>query len=202
MAFFMQAVLNCLTGASPANETYPDEKRACLQYQDPRTAESIADHIILAITTAEKGGKNLEKKLSDIVGEYGWKEKVAEWVLVKLELVLREAQKLSPALKEAYDQAWETAKGIEGFVQEHPVFCTVIALGVLVLIAPWAVEALGFGELGPIEGTSFASSLSLLVSTNSYPGSFAAAWQSRYAGLVPKGSLFSFFQRLGMTWHY
>ena len=31
-------------------------------------------------------------------------------------------------------------------------------------------------------------------------GSFAATWQARYAGYVPKGSLFSFFQRLGMKW--
>lgn len=47
-----------------------------------------------------------------------------------------------------------------------------------------ALEILGFGELGPIEG------------------SFAAGWQSRYAGYVPKGSLFSYFQRLGMKWHW
>jgi len=34
-------------------------------------------------------------------------------------------------------------------------------------------------------------------------GTFAAWWQRTYAGLVPKGSLFSFFQRLGMTkWHW
>jgi hypothetical protein len=32
-------------------------------------------------------------------------------------------------------------------------------------------------------------------------GSFASWWQSMYGGLVPKGSLFSFFQRLGMIWH-
>jgi hypothetical protein len=30
--------------------------------------------------------------------------------------------------------------------------------------------------------------------------SFAAWWQSRYAGYVPKNSWFSFFQRLGMKW--
>jgi hypothetical protein len=29
-------------------------------------------------------------------------------------------------------------------------------------------------------------------------GSFAAEWQSTYAGFVPKGSLFSLLQRLGM----
>lgn len=62
--------------------------------------------------------------------------------------------------------------------------CTVIALGVLAIVAPWILEALGFAELGPVEG------------------SFAALWQARYAGYVPKGSLFSFFQRLGMKWHW
>ena len=30
-------------------------------------------------------------------------------------------------------------------------------------------------------------------------GSWAARWQATYMGFVPKGSLFSFFQRLGMT---
>jgi hypothetical protein len=34
-------------------------------------------------------------------------------------------------------------------------------------------------------------------------GTFASWWQSAYAGLVPKRSLFSFFQRLGMVkWHW
>ncbi|KAN0123046.1 hypothetical protein V8E52_002999 [Russula decolorans] len=29
---------------------------------------------------------------------------------------------------------------------------------------------------------------------------FAARWQATYSGYVPAGSLFSFFQRLGMRW--
>jgi hypothetical protein len=57
---------------------------------------------------------------------------------------------------------------MEGFVVEHPVFCTVVALGVLVsgcptllhmqltivkvIVSPWVIEALGFAELGPVEG--------------------------------------------------
>lgn len=32
------------------------------------------------------------------------------------------------------------------------MFSTVVALGVLVVLAPYAVEMLGFGELGPLEG--------------------------------------------------
>lgn len=81
------------------------------------------------------------------------------------------------------------------------MFCTVIALGVLVMIAPLVLEALGFAELGPIPG-EFDRTMSFhnvkLISTL---GSFAATWQARYAGYVPKGSLFSFLQRLGMISH-
>ncbi|KAF1829473.1 hypothetical protein BDW02DRAFT_509881, partial [Decorospora gaudefroyi] len=70
-----------------------------------------------------------------------------------------------------------------GFVIQHPIMCSMIALGVLAVIAPWVLPELGFGELGPVEGT------------------FASWWQSNYGGLVPKGSLFSFLQRLGMKYH-
>lgn len=47
----------------------------------------------------------------------------------------------------------ETArKDVEGWIGEHPVMAGVvamiIALGVLVVVAPWVVEALGFGGVG------------------------------------------------------
>lgn len=32
-------------------------------------------------------------------------------------------------------------------------------------------------------------------------GSFAAWWQRLYGGYVPKGSLWSFLQQMGMTWN-
>ena len=41
-------------------------------------------------------------------------------------------------------------------MKEHPfaiaVCVTIIAIGVLVILAPFVVEMLGFGELGPLEG--------------------------------------------------
>jgi hypothetical protein len=87
---------------------------------------------------------------------------------------------MGQAMKEAFEKAISEAVG---FAREHPAYCTLIALGILVALGlPWAIEALGFAELGPLEG------------------SFAAWWQARYAGYVPKGSLFSFLQRLGMIW--
>lgn len=152
MAAFFKSVVDCLTGSTDSPDDSPVEKRAILS-NDYRTAEAIAEDVVQAILKAEKGGKDLKHTLDNIVGEYGWTEKVAEWTLAKLEQALQETSKLGSAVKEAYDKAWEAAKAVEGFVEEHPVFCTVIALGVLVIVAPWAIEALGFGELGPIEGT-------------------------------------------------
>lgn len=38
---------------------------------------------------------------------------------------------------------------------------TLVAIGILVILVPWAVEALGFGELGPIEGKLFLHTMVL-----------------------------------------
>ena len=59
---------------------------------------------------------------------------------------------MNQAMKEAYDKACAAAAEIEGFARDHPVFCTVVALGVLVILAPYVLEALGFGALAPVEG--------------------------------------------------
>jgi ElaB/YqjD/DUF883 family membrane-anchored ribosome-binding protein len=114
--------------------------------------EQIVTKVVDAILRAEKGGQHLQNTLNDIVGANGWTERIAEWTLAKLESALKDTSKLGPVVKEAYDKVCEAAKATEGFVMDHPVFFTVLALGVLVLIAPWVIEVLGFGELGPIEG--------------------------------------------------
>lgn len=86
--------------------------------------------------------------------------------------------------KAASDALTQAEGAAIGFAKEHPAYATLIALGILAALMPWVLEILGFGGLGPIDG------------------SFAAAWQSKYAGYVPKGSLFSYFQRLGMKWNW
>ncbi|KAF1929466.1 uncharacterized protein M421DRAFT_100559 [Didymella exigua CBS 183.55] len=145
--------------------------------------DEVAQDVVNTMLRAEKAGSELRAELDTVVGPCGWKEKLAERVLEKLGAALQGAHdRLGPAVRDAYNKAWQAANEIEGFVIQHPIMCTVIALGVLVVIAPWAIEALGFAEPGPVEG------------------SFASWWQSTYGGLVPKGSLFSFFQRLGMVW--
>jgi len=86
---------------------------------------------------------------------------------------------MGKAMKEASGKAIDEAVDL---AHEHPYFCALVAVGVLAILMPWLLEALGFAELGPIEG------------------SFAAWWQSTYRGYVTQKSLFSFFQRLGMVW--
>ncbi|KIW95157.1 uncharacterized protein Z519_03741 [Cladophialophora bantiana CBS 173.52] len=89
---------------------------------------------------------------------------------------------MAGAIKKAYDKAYDIASE---FTRDHPVLAaailTLVAIGILVYLAPWVIEALGFGELGPIEG------------------SFAAFWQSTFPD-VEAGSWFAWFQRLGMKW--
>jgi ElaB/YqjD/DUF883 family membrane-anchored ribosome-binding protein len=155
MASLLQVLQECLGIPLSHNctdrEQLLQEKQARIFTNGP-TAEEIADKLVYTILSAEKNGEHLKRELDNIIGEYGWKEKVAEWTLAKLEKALHEASKLGPAVKEAYEKTCEVAKSVEGFVQEHPVFCTVIALGVLVYLAPAVLVALGFGELGPMEG--------------------------------------------------
>lgn len=61
----------------------------------------------------------------------------------------------------------ETARrDVEGWVEEHPVMAGVVAmivaLGVLVVVAPWVVEGLGFGGLGVRLGELWSFLLCLL----------------------------------------
>jgi hypothetical protein len=152
----LQAILACLTcsDAEPKAVTYPDEKAALLSAHDVRPAVEIAEDVVATLLHSSLVGPPLRMKLDSIVGAYGWRENIAKWVLEKLTKALQYShENLGPAVRDAYNKAWEVAKSMEGFVIEHPVMSMIIALGVLAIIAPWVLPELGFGELGPIEST-------------------------------------------------
>jgi hypothetical protein len=60
---------------------------------------------------------------------------------------------MAAAATTALPRARDTAVDFE---TEHPVHATLLAIGALAILIPWVPEILGFGELGPIEG-SFAA---------------------------------------------
>lgn len=90
---------------------------------------------------------------------------------------------------------------------------SLIAFGILVRMTKWVVRLLGFSEVGPVAGmythfSCFGTVCSFMCVYESdaqlkcfvSQGSFAAEWEKRYVGYIPRGSLFSYIQRMGMTW--
>ena len=144
------AILDCLTGGADQHDE-PIKEKGYAKYTDTetRSTQAIATDVMNALLSAEKKGRDLERTLQNIVGEYGWTENIAKAILDALEKVLKNAAPMAQAMKDAFDKA--TSAAVD-FAREHPVYCTIIALGILVILAPWVIEALGFGELGPIEG--------------------------------------------------
>ena len=133
------------------------------QLSNDEAAES-AESILSAMLDADKRGPSLDATIQSIVhAAGGWSAYLAEKILAALEAVLKAGKQLSAAMQEAYDKAYDAFKKTEGFAADHPmateVLCIVIALGILVVLAPYVVELLGFcagfGELGPIEGKSY-----------------------------------------------
>jgi len=183
MHSFINEILGCLCVGRTAAQYDVLEEQSSLDFsheKHPQTTESLAADILstLYATTNE----HVTQRLQDVVHETGWYEDLAAAVLTGLENALKAEVPMGQAMKDAYEKATQIVADVLQFSKEHPVFCAVVALGILVILAPWAIEVVGFGELGPVEGT------------------FAAWWQSTYAGYVPARSLFSFFQRLGMVW--
>ncbi|GAB7323742.1 hypothetical protein MBLNU13_g07205t2 [Cladosporium sp. NU13] len=164
----------------------PSTTRAVqLRDDDDDDATRTANTFVNTIFLAEKTGTELKQSLANIIDtnswrQTTWREKFAKAVFESMQKAIETTRPMSAALRETYEKVEVVVNGVEGFVNEHPILCALIALGILVLLAPWVIEALGFAEGGILEG------------------SFAAEWQSAYAGFVPKGSLFSLLQRLGM----
>ncbi|CAG7951490.1 unnamed protein product [Penicillium nalgiovense] len=168
----LKSIWGCIFG------TLADEQ---LPPADRRSSESIASDIVTIILNADTCDL-LQKQLKGEMYINGWSEAIAEAILHGLENAIKAGTEMAQAAAEAAAKSKDAAIG---FMTEHPMYATLIALGILALLTPWALEILGFGELGPIEG------------------SWAAAWQSRwYGGRVLKGDLFGYFQRLGMKWHW
>jgi hypothetical protein len=131
----LQAILSCfscLPTPTPIT-SYPNEKAELLSTHQPRPVAQVADDVVSTLLSTALTGRALHMRLDTIVGTNGWTENLAKWILEKLSLALQNAhENLGPAVKDAYHKAWEVARSIKGFVIVHPVFCTVVALGVLV----------------------------------------------------------------------
>jgi hypothetical protein len=155
MLSFINDILGCLcVGRATAQYDVLGEQPSFdfTREKRPQTTESLAKDILSTLYAADTNDEHLIQRLQDVVHETGWYEGLAAAVLTGLENALKAEAPMGRAMKDAYEKAKQVVEDVLEFAREHPVFCAVVALGILVILAPWAIEALGFGELGPIEG--------------------------------------------------
>lgn len=116
------------------------------------STSELAAEVLDVLYSAEKKGKALEHDLDQLVNASGWTEDLASAILSALENAIKNGKVMGTAMKEAFDRAVTEATE---FAKDRPIFCTVIALGILVCLVPWVLEAAGFAEAGIVEGSSF-----------------------------------------------
>ena len=112
-----------------------------------------AQNIVNEIKYAEKSGQTLEVAINDIaIQAGGWSEYLAERILRLLEGVLKAGKPIGDAMRYAYDKSVEAVERSTTFAKDHPVLCTVIALGILAIMVPVVITALGFTGEGVAAG--------------------------------------------------
>ena len=127
---------------------YNDEKRP-----DEFKAEKVASDVLQTLQSAEKPGVELQQSITGIVHQAGgWDEWIAKAILNALANVLRAGKGLGPVLQDTYNRACEEAKKIPGIVRDHPYWSIVVALGILAILTPLVIHALGFTAEGVLAG--------------------------------------------------
>lgn len=156
----LPCALESVHQVTPASASLVTEQPAL--YNDEKPENSISPpapyrddavaQFLEVIRTAQEPGQELETRLKSIVSTNGWTENFAKSILNGIEKMIKSsvemAEVMADAVKCARHTAWEFAK-------EHPYYAgsivagTVVALGVLILLSPWVLEALGFAARGP-----------------------------------------------------
>lgn len=141
-----------------------------MHQHQPHTANTFINTVFLA----EKTGSELKQSLANIIDtnswrQVTWREKFARAVFEAMQKGIETARPMSAAFRETYEKVEGVVNGVEGFVKEHPILCALIALGILVLLAPWVIEALGFAEGGILEGENYQTCyVAMLLSFGSF----------------------------------
>lgn len=132
-----------------------------IKQQKPLTkADAAAEDVIDELAHAEKSGRMLKAAINDIaIRAGGWSEYFAKAILHLLETVLKAGAPMGAAMRDAYNRSVHAAEKMTTFAKDHPVLCTVVALGILEILAPFVISALGFTAEGVLEGESFVRCL-------------------------------------------
>jgi hypothetical protein len=143
-------------GACCSSPRGPAESRRAAAAEKEYQMQQIVDKVMEILRTANEPGLALRTRIGDTVGTKGWTEDIARRILTAMEQFIQQGDLLmGQGLHVAINASSKTVLDIFNFPVDHPhaVVATVVAIGVLVILAPYVIEMLGFGELGPLEGT-------------------------------------------------
>lgn len=167
-------ILSCL-GLNPDHDHMSKHKSQAYHYTDEKIMRfstyydhndpeihGLAEKFVHILLQADRVNSNTHTQLrecffghtavsDDQLHTNNWYESLAAAILERLQAALQAGAELSATVEDAVERADLAAQAV-GFVKEHPVYCTLIAMGVLVMIAPWVLEAVGFAEAGIVEG--------------------------------------------------
>jgi hypothetical protein len=138
-----------------------NEKHIPYHDEPYKTREQTIDELTDVFRSTDIPLSQLTAKVEDTVHTQGWwDELTAQALLAALSNLILADNDASPAFTDALHKAIDEAKRIEelavDFAGEHPVLTAavvaILALGVLYLFWPAALELLGFGSEGPIAG--------------------------------------------------
>lgn len=138
------------TTAPPSFISEKPSPTAMTPYRDD-PAQAFLD----ILRTAEIDDSDLQIRLKSIITVESWTEALAESILHGIVQMICDAEKVASAMEDAIIKATNQAKV---FAKEHPYYTAliaagiVIAIGVLVIVAPWVLEAIGFAARGPRAG--------------------------------------------------
>lgn len=156
----LAALAQCLTGSSSSqspttSNLLSSDTKICLP--TPKNEDELVHTLLTTLLTTEKSSPALRAQLQDLMHANNWTQSLAQRLLDGLIHALNSSAQMSGAMKDAFDKSSAAA---EMYVKEHPVLTkvvvTVVAIGILAILVPWAVEALGFAELGPVAGKSLS----------------------------------------------
>lgn len=111
--------------------------------------DATADKYAEVFFRAEKAGKELQQHLDDIVLPANITQSLGAAIVRKVAAGIEKGTPTAMAFAESLQRATKEAKI---FACEHPVLVTILAIGVLCLLAPVVLEWLGFSEIGPVAG--------------------------------------------------
>ncbi|KAI4132926.1 MAG: hypothetical protein LQ347_002360 [Umbilicaria vellea] len=155
-------------GYASLSEKEPSIQPLTTKSSDRQTPDDAASHILTALLSATKPGPTLDASIRSIIHTHRpataswstWYASLAKAVFHRIEALLREGgSQHGEAMAHACQKASDAVDTTEGFAQKHPLWTTavvaIVAFGILVLLAPYLLEALGFAEAGPVEGEFF-----------------------------------------------